>query len=127
MTADTPTMRRILLADDNSSLRSSLAMALNGRGFETVEAECGAEALKLGNDERPDLSLLDINMPDMTGVDVLRGWIESGLNFPVIFMTAERNKELRVQAQDLGALCVLDKPFGADEFIGVIQRSLGSA
>jgi len=125
MTTGTRVSRRILLADDEPELRHSLADALNHRGFSVMEASCGSEALELGSRERPDLSLLDINMPDMTGVDVFRRWVRSGLRFPVIMMTAEAVADLRVEAQRLGVVAVVAKPFGARELFDLVYRALG--
>lgn len=117
--------RRILLADDEPALRHSLADALGNRGFSVIEACCGAEAVELGAKQRPDLSLLDVNMPDMTGVDVFRRWLGAGLKFPVIMMTAEAAQNLRIEAVQLGAVAVMAKPFGARELFDLVYSVLG--
>ncbi|MCK6440025.1 MAG: response regulator [Planctomycetes bacterium] len=124
MTVETTTLKRILLADDNGGLRHSLAVALQDRGYQTIEATSGREAWDIGRVQRPHLSLLDINMPDMTGVDVYKGWLSEGLRMPVIFMTAEASDTLRQQALVLGAISILSKPFGAAEFLRLVRNAL---
>ena len=124
MTLEDQTLKRVLLADDNDGLRQSLAMALKERGYETLEADRGQKAWDLGRSGRPHLSLLDINMPDMTGVDVYRNWKSEGIVIPVIFMTAEASQSLREEATGLGAMSVLSKPFSASEFLGLVRRAL---
>ena len=115
---------RILIVDDEESLRQTLVSAFQEHGYDTLEADCGARALEIGNLEQLDLSVLDINMPDMTGVDVLRQWLQAGLCFPVIFMTAEANQNLTVEATELGAAAVLRKPFGVKEIFGLVDDLL---
>lgn len=116
----------ILLADDEAGFRTTLVDALGQRGFTTVSASCGQQALEMGRDIRPALSVLDINMPDMTGVDVLQRWRQEGLNWPVVLMTAEPNVTLRERARTLGAMEILDKPFSLALLITVVQRVIQS-
>lgn len=118
------TGKRVLLADDDDSLRSGLAAALRERGYDAFEARRGGEALDLGTRIAPDLGLLDMNMPDMTGVEVFRRWIALGIRFPVIFMTAEATAELRVEAVRLGAIEVLPKPFGVRQLFGLVSETV---
>lgn len=125
MTSVSPAHPRILVADDNDGLRRMLATAFQERGYETLEAGCGQDAVELGRREHPLVSLLDLNMPDMTGVEVVRRWLASGLVMPVIFMTADANVMLRTQARQLGAVDVLDKPFSIGHMFGLVRASLG--
>jgi DNA-binding NtrC family response regulator len=115
---------RILLVDDEDRLRSCIATALRERGYEAIEARCGRDAVAAAEATHPDASLLDMNMPDMTGVDVLRSWLSRGLRFPVIIMTAEATQDLRIEAVRLGALEVISKPFGVQDLFGHLARAL---
>lgn len=125
---DSPSGRRpsgrLLLVDDDDGLRSCLADALRDRGFETIEADRGLKALELGSSLTPALTLMDMNMPDMTGVEVYRRWRSAGLRFPVIFMTAEAEVELRLEAVRLGAVQVVSKPFSVHNLFDLVYRTL---
>lgn len=115
---------RLLLVDDDDALRSCLADALRERGIDTIEAARGHEALSLGSQIGPTLSLLDMNMPDMTGVEVFRRWQAAGLRFPVIFMTAEAEMELRIEAVRLGAVEVVSKPFSVRAMFDLVRETI---
>lgn len=114
---------RILLADDEAVLRETIADALRGRGYEPALADCGGAALELGKRWQPDLSVLDINMPDMTGIDVVRRWRSAGMNFPVIMMTAEASEELRITAMTMAGGFVV-KPFALKDLLDLVNRLL---
>jgi len=114
----------ILLADDEPALRQPLAEAFCERGYRIREASCGLEALEMGRTEQPGLSVLDINLPDITGVEVYRRWLAEGIGFPVIFVTAEASEELRVEAISLGARAVVQKPFGVRELFRLVREVL---
>jgi DNA-binding response OmpR family regulator len=115
---------RILLADDDDGLRLGLATALRERGFDALEADCGSRALEIATADPPDVSLLDLNMPDMTGVEVLRRMIALGIRVPCLVMTAEAEPRLRVEAVQLGARAVLSKPFGFADLMGLLREIL---
>ncbi len=115
---------RILLADDDDGLRVGLATALRERGFEALEADCGFRAIEIATSSRPDLSLLDLNMPDMTGVEVLRRMNAMGIRVPCLMMTAEAEPSLRIEAVQLGARAVLSKPFSFGELMTRLREML---
>lgn len=116
----------ILLADDEPGLRQPLAEAFSERGYRTLEAECGIDALELGRAKKPRLSVLDINLPDITGVEVYRRWQAEGVEIPVIFVTAEASEELRIEAVKLGARAVMQKPFGVRELFNLVREIMAS-
>lgn len=113
---DPPT---ILLAEDDGELRSILANMLRRRGYRVLEAVTGAHLLWLiqscfysGQGVRvPELILSDVRMPGLSGLEVLR-WVRGSDRLtPVILLTAFGDPALHRRAQELGAACVLDKPF----------------
>ncbi len=112
----------ILVADDEENFRHSVVSVLEERGFQTIEANCGLQASQAAQEYRFKLCLLDVHLPDMTGIEVVQNWLKAGITLPVAFMSAEANPEIRRKASLLGALAVLDKPFGLQEIIQLIQQ-----
>src|SRR3954451_15148959 len=118
-------MKRILIADDEPFIRQPLSVKL--LGFEIVVAESGTSALKLVKDLRPEVALLDVAMPGMTGVDVLQA-IRSDpeiRHMPVVMLTGEHH--LRDEALAFGATAFLEKPFRPFALIDLIDRLTGRA
>jgi CheY-like chemotaxis protein len=111
---------RILLADDDPIFRPLIADRLVRRGHTLEEAEDGGEVIErffLATSLQkapPDVLLLDVNMPTMSGVDVLVALRCAGWDTPVLLMTANPNAELDVIADEWGAAAVLEKPFSTD-------------
>jgi CheY-like chemotaxis protein len=122
---------RILVAEDDVEMRRLLVTTLRNAGFETTECSDGYQLLDhLGNPvvsgEPDDFDLIvsDIRMPGITGIDVLKGMHESEWFVPMILITAFGNKEVHLQADELGAAAMFDKPFDIDELIAKIQQIL---
>jgi len=105
---------RILVVDDERSMRELLAIVLRREGYEVVLAEHGKAALDLLEREPVDLLISDIKMPDMTGVDVLRAAKKSDQDLLAIMITAFASTETAVEAMRLGACDYLIKPFDVD-------------
>ena len=100
----------VLIGDDNESFRSSLAEYLADQGFEVREAGDGAEVLAVAREHRPQLLLLDVRMPALSGLEAYQRLVkEIGRRLPAIFMTTGPTPEIRRQAQQLGAAALLDK------------------
>ena len=102
----------ILIADDNEQIRRSLSDILLAQRYRIIEAENGKEALHKATTESPDIILLDINMPEMSGIEVLER-LKADKNFrhiPVVVVTGQNDVDLRVQALQLGADDFLIKP-----------------
>jgi DNA-binding response OmpR family regulator len=114
----------ILLVDDEPRLRQILARSLAGREFQVVEARTAAEAIAAATADRFDLMLLDINLPDATGWDVLRRLRTTGQELPVIVMSAVPPNPVRVR--EFKPFAVLHKPFPIDTLLRLI-RSAGVA
>jgi signal transduction histidine kinase len=119
---------RILIVDDSAELRSFLsADILPQFGYDTLSATNGAEGLQIMARQRPDLVMLDIEMPDISGMDVLREMKRRQLTMPVILMTAHGSESIAVEAFRLGATDYLIKPFDIESAIDTIDRVMGLA
>jgi DNA-binding NtrC family response regulator len=116
--------RTVLLVDDNVSLREGLAIALEDEGVSTVQAGRGDEALEIAWRRKCDLVVLDLNLPDMTGVRVYREISRAILNLACIFMTAEASERLIEDAMRLNPLRLLRKPFEVSLFRDVVRRGI---
>ena len=115
--------KRILLAEDEVTLRDFIRRNLHARGFEVVEANNGLEAVALWERENPDLLILDIMMPRMDGLEVCRRVREHSA-VPIIVLTALDDESDKVAALDLGADDYLTKPFGVEELLARVRAVL---
>src|SRR5438445_3734467 len=117
-------MPRILIVDDEPEMVRGLEDNLRFEGYQTVAAGDGKRGLQLALTEAPDLVLLDIMMPDMSGWDVCRELRAKGLDIPVIMLTARGEETDRVQGLELGADDYVTKPFGLRELMARIRAVL---
>jgi two-component system KDP operon response regulator KdpE len=114
---------RILVVDDEPQIRRALKTALTGHGYEVEVAENGKEALTLLPSWQPDVLVLDLVMPDVDGLEVLRQ-TRTWSDLPVIVLSARGQERDKVQALDLGADDYLTKPFGMDELLARVRAIL---
>jgi len=105
----------LLVCDDEELIRWSLATHFTGRGFRVVQASDGAEALERVASHAPDLVLLDLNMPNMGGLQALRELRKQGSEVPVVVLTAHGGVDSAIEATQLGASGYLAKPFDLRE------------
>lgn len=117
-------MPRILVVDDEESITELLATALRFIGFEVTVASNGAEALAEVRRFTPDLVVLDVMMPDITGHEVCRQLRASHIDTPVIFLTARDSKEDRLEGFAGGADDYVVKPFSVEELVARIRAVL---
>ena len=113
----------ILIVDDDSDLRRTLSLLLD-KAYKVVEAANGKEALRILAEHRPRLVLLDITMPEMSGIDVLRAARERDKTLRIVMMTSHQEMEIAKNALDLGAIAYVTKPFDADYIRGEVSRLL---
>ncbi len=116
---------KVLIADDSRVMRQIVLRTLRQAGLghhDFVEAEDGVDALAKVAAERPDMVLSDWNMPNMTGIELLRELRAGGNAVPFGFVTSEGSPEMRDLAQKAGAMFVIAKPFTPDTF----QDALGA-
>lgn len=123
----TNSLGRILVAEDEQSLNDLLQDALRMDGYETISAKHGLEALRLAREEKPDLIILDINMPQIDGFEVLEKLRKENNNVPIIILTARDQKDDKATGFGLGADDFVTKPFGLEELLmrvsAVLRRS----
>ncbi len=114
---------KILVVDDDASLLALLRSRLEANGYKVITAAGGKEALRVFSAESPDLILLDIMLPDLSGEEVLKKIKKAGvIGFvPVIFLTA---KDTIVEGLDLGAVDYIQKPFDGEELVARIRVQL---
>ena len=122
---------RILVVEDEALLAKQLAAALEQAGYAVDCAADGARADFLGQTEQYDAVVLDLGLPGMDGLTVLRRWREAGLGVPVLVLTARASWHEKVQGIDGGADDYVGKPFRMEEVLArlraLIRRSAGSA
>jgi two-component system KDP operon response regulator KdpE len=116
-------MSRILVVDDEPHLVRTLAINLRARDYEVETAGDGRSALQAVHDQLPDLVILDLGLPDIDGVDVLRR-IRETAQTPVIVLSARADSIDKVEALDLGADDYVTKPFAVDELLARIRVAL---
>lgn len=116
-------IERVLIVDDETIMRNFLAETLRRKGMEVFAAENGKTALKLFKEKSFDLVISDLNMPDMTGIDVLRKVKEKSPETVFIIITAFGSIENTVEAMKLGAFNYLIKPFSPDTIEAVLDKA----
>jgi two-component system, NtrC family, response regulator AtoC len=114
----------ILVADDDPAIRGNLALLLRSEGFTVVEASDGDEALTVLNQGRAALALLDLKMPKIEGMEVLRRHADRLEETPVIVITAFGTSSAPIEAMKLGAYDYITKPFDLDEVLFTVRRAL---
>jgi two-component system KDP operon response regulator KdpE len=113
----------ILIVDDEPAIRRLLGAGLTAEGFRTIAAVDGAEARTLLRDEQPDLILLDLGLPDIDGVELVRA-IREASAVPIVVLSARDDERAKVAALDLGADDYVTKPFGMAELMARIRAAL---
>ena len=114
--------RRVLIADDDASIRSLLAALLGGEGHQVSEAKSGQEVLRAVPQVDPHLLILDLRLPDMDGIAVLRRLREQDQKVPVLMLTAFGSASSTIEAINLGAHDYLTKPFEIDDVLLRVNR-----
>ena len=120
---------RVLVVDDEPPIRRFLRTSLSAQGYDIVEAEDGDAALKEIRRRAPDLLVLDLGLPGIDGLEVirrLRGTDPAGpgANLPIIVLSSRVDEAGKVEALDLGADDYVTKPFGMDELLARIRAAL---
>ena len=116
-------MTRVLVVEDEPQIVRALVINLRARRYEVDAAPDGATALRLAAAHKPDVVLLDLGLPDMDGVDVikgLRGWTRS----PILVLSARQTSEEKVRSLDAGADDYVTKPFSMDELLARLRAAV---
>ena len=115
--------QKILICDDQPIIHETLGVYLESEGFEHISAMDGAEALTLANSAKPDLILLDLMMPKVSGIEVCRQ-IRAESRVPIIMLTAKGEEIDRILGLELGADDYIVKPFSAREVVARVKAVL---
>lgn len=114
---------RILVVDDEPAILRFLRAGLGSQGYVVLEAETGQKALDAVRNKRADIVVLDLGLPDIDGLDVIKRAREAGSAVPIIVLSSRDNEAAKVQALDFGADDYVTKPFGVDELLARIRAA----
>jgi two-component system, OmpR family, KDP operon response regulator KdpE len=114
---------KILVIDDEPPIRKLLRMGLGTQGYQTIDAPNGKAALDLMAD-KPDLVILDLGLPDIQGLELLRMIRVRNESVPIVVLSSRGDEAGKVQALDLGADDYVTKPFGMDELLARMRAAL---
>jgi two-component system KDP operon response regulator KdpE len=114
---------RVLVVDDEPPIRKLLRMGLSAEGYQVVDAPSGKAALEL-IPQKPDLIILDLGLPDMQGLELLRTMRERNEGVPIVVLSSRADESAKVQALDFGADDYVTKPFGMNELLARIRAAL---
>ncbi|MFP6682279.1 MAG: response regulator transcription factor [Gammaproteobacteria bacterium] len=122
---------RVLLVEDEPQLRAELLALLHAEGFVVDETGSGEEGAYLGVEYPIDIAIVDLGLPDLSGIDIIRQWRESDLSFPILILTARSRWEDKVSGLEIGADDYLVKPFQNEELVArlraLVRRAAGWA
>ena len=117
---------RVLVVDDERAIRRFLRTSLTAHGYTVYEASSGQEALSAVIGDRPDLVILDLGLPDLSGIEVARQ-LREWTRIPIIVLSVREEETTKVAALDVGADDYLTKPFGIAELMARIRVALRHA
>jgi len=115
---------RVLVVDDEPPIRRFLRTSLHAQGYHVLEAEDGSTALDLIGRNPPEVIVLDLGLPDIDGVEVIRRLRNHGSTVPVIVLSSRTDEPGKVEALDLGADDYVTKPFGMEELLARLRAAL---
>jgi DNA-binding response OmpR family regulator len=116
--------RRVLVIEDQEDLAALYEKALTGGGYEVLKAYTGEEGVAVFEDERPDIIVLDMTLPEMNGLQTLERVRTLDARVPVIIATGEDSEDKRRQCGRLGVQHYLSKPVSSDDLVSAIRESL---
>ncbi|WP_405436606.1 response regulator [Streptomyces avidinii] len=115
-------MTRVLVVEDDPQLVRALRINLQARKFEVEEAGDGSAALRLAAARKPDVIVLDLGLPDMDGIDVIKG-VRGWSKVPILVLSARHTSEDKIRALDAGADDYVTKPFSMDELLARLRAA----
>ncbi|WDM22231.1 response regulator [Paenibacillus polymyxa] len=116
--------KKVLIVDDQNGIRILLMEVFRSEGYETFQAANGKIALEIVEKERPDLVLLDMKIPGMDGLEILKHLKTMNPDIKVIMMTAYGELDMIKEATELGAIMHFTKPFDIDEMRIAVNKQL---
>lgn len=117
---------RVLVVDDEPQIVRALVINLKARKYEVDSAADGASALELAAARHPDVVVLDLGLPDMDGVEVIKG-LRGWTRVPILVLSARQTSDEKVEALDAGADDYVTKPFGMDELLARLRAAVRRA
>jgi len=114
---------KVLVVDDEPPIRKLLRLGLSTQGYDILDAPSGKAALELIG-QKPDLVILDLGLPDIDGLELLRRIRATNEGVPIVVLSSRGEEGAKVQALDLGADDYVTKPFGMDELLARIRAAL---
>jgi FixJ family two-component response regulator len=117
----------VAIIDDNSMIREGVAALVAAMGYRTETYSSGEGFIDAAIKSEAGCLLVDIELGDLSGVELARHLSAMGLTFPVIFMTGSRDEIVRKQANEFGCVAYLLKPFPADQLVNAIAEAIGTA
>lgn len=117
----------VLVVDDQAGIRALLSEVISQLGYQVATAAGGSAALDWLVGHSPDLILLDMNMPGMSGLETLQALRQRSVQAPVLMITADEHDQYLRQAEQLGAIGRVTKPFELTDFCHQIESVLGQA
>ncbi len=115
--------QRVLVVDDEQAIRRFLRVALSSQGYAVVEASSGQEGLSAANSQKPAVVILDLGLPDIDGVEVIR-LLRQWSQIPIIILSVRGSESDKIAALDAGADDYLTKPFGVGELLARLRAAL---
>ena len=115
---------RVLVVDDEPAILRFLRTSLSAQGFDVLEAADATAALRQMSNTSVDVLVLDLGLPDMDGLDVIRTLRGQGSTVPIIVLSSRSDETAKVRALDLGADDYVTKPFGMDELLARLRTAL---
>ncbi|MDA5282445.1 response regulator [Streptomyces sp. NPDC054904] len=119
-------MTRVLVVDDEPQIVRALVINLKARRYEVDAASDGAGALELAAARHPDVVVLDLGLPDMDGIEVIKG-LRGWTRVPILVLSARHTSDEKVEALDAGADDYVTKPFGMDELLARLRAAVRRA
>ena len=119
-------MTRVLVVDDEPQIRRALATNLRARDYEVDLAATGEDALRLAAERHPDVVILDIGLPGIDGIEVVRG-LRGWTKVPIVMLSVREDESDKVDALDAGADDYLTKPFGMNELLARLRAAVRRA
>ena len=114
---------KVLVVEDEQNISNFISTVLTANDFDVLVAQTGAEAVSMITSHCPDLIILDLGLPDMDGINILKE-VRSWSSLPIIVVSARTNEHDKVMALDLGADDYIEKPFGTSELLARIRTAI---
>jgi len=120
------TGQKVLIVEDDEKVLEFLNRLLIAKGYSTETADCGSQAIRRAATDTPDIVILDLSLPDSSGIEVLQQLKEADEAIQVIMLTGYGSQKAVRDAMELGAFDFLTKPFDVEDLCGVIQRAIST-